>query len=509
MGRNAKVNQVILIIMDDVRASHLFDWIKEGKLPNMTKLANEGISCQKCITSFPSITYPCYPNIILGAYSGYYPKEGSGIPSYNWVNRTDPPSEGKRLPFIRNYNIGTHLYKISKDIGKNVQTIFEQAGEGNFLSAVNLIFRGSHFSSPTAHETAAIFKIVREAYKKPEKFFDNKEVPRISVIYVPQTDELMHHKGFDHPDYINEVLACDVYLGSLIQSLKDIGNYDDTAICITSDHGNYKAKIMSDIEPFFQQKGLIQYQPKKGIGDFDAEFGSVGFFNFKGKTWHHHPTIKQLQNFKPSGTGKGIKSLNLFEMLWKVPGVKLMYYCDDNNTPDRGIIHIERRDEKSGKKMKGQIEFDGHGINQKTKYSYETDDLFGYQNHQEAQKLLNNKAHTINEWLNATYQIDFPMFIDLLPRYFKNPRASDIVVSTCGEYGFGYEHGKTVATYPYTHDIALKTSMTVPLIIGGAPEIPCIKLDYCKTTDIVPTLLDLLGIKPHWSVVGNSLLNSK
>ena len=31
----------------------------------------------------------------------------------------------------------------------------------------------------------------------------------------------------------------------------------------------------------------------------------------------------------------------------------------------------------------------------------------------------------------------------------------------------------------------------------------------CKTTDVVPTLLDLLGINPHWSVVGNSILNYK
>jgi len=99
------------------------------------------------------------------------------------------------------------------------------------------------------------------------------------------------------------------------------------------------------------------------------------------------------------------------------------------------------------------------------------------------------------------------MIIDQIPRYFKNPRSCDIIVSTLGDYGFNYEHGKTANDFIYTHDIALKKSMVVPLIIGGSPEIPCNEIKYCKTTDIVPTLLDLLGIKPHWTVVGRSLLN--
>ncbi len=508
MNRTAKVNQVILIVIDDVRASHLYGWINRGKLPNMAQLAKNGISCQNCITTFPSITYPCYCNIITGAYSGYYPKEGSGIPTYHWVNRTDPPtSEGKKLPFIRNYGDGRQVWKISKDLGPNVQTIFEQAGEGNFLSALNVIFRGSLFQTPKKFETETTLKTIEEAYQEPEKFFSIKEVPKITVGYIPKTDDLMHHKGFDHPDYINEVLSCDEYIGSLLSTLKDTGYYEDTAICIISDHGNYKAQNMYDLEPFFQKKGLIPYIPKKEVGDFDAAFGSIGFFNFRGDTWHHHPTIKQMRNFEPSGIGS--KKLDLFETLWEIPGVKLMYYRDDNNTPDRGIIHLERRDKKTGKILKGRIEYDGHGKNQKTKYTFDSQDLFGYENHEDAKRFLDYKAHSIDEWLIATNQIDYPIFIDQLPRYFKNPRACDIMISTIGEYGFGYEHGKTVATYPYSHDIAIKKSMTVPLIIGGSLEIPSLEIPYCKTTDVVPTLLDLLGIKPHWSVVGKSLLNYK
>ncbi len=48
--------------------------------------------------------------------------------------------------------------------------------------------------------------------------------------------------------------------------------------------------------------------------------------------------------------------------------------------------------------------------------------------------------------------------------------------------------------------------MTVPLIIGGSSEIPLKEIPCCKTTDIVPTMLKILGKKPHKSVIGTSLV---
>jgi bisphosphoglycerate-independent phosphoglycerate mutase (AlkP superfamily) len=58
----------------------------------------------------------------------------------------------------------------------------------------------------------------------------------------------------------------------------------------------------------------------------------------------------------------------------------------------------------------------------------------------------------------------------------------------------------------YLHDIGLRRSTVVPLIIGGSNNIPIKKVSYCKITDIVPTLLKMLGKKPHPSVVGESLI---
>lgn len=505
MTRSAKVNQAILIILDDVRAEHLFKWMDEGKLPNIKKIAENGITCSNCVTSYPAITFPCYGNIVTGAYSGYFPKEGSGVPLYHWVNRMDPPSVSKKFPFIRNYGDRKQLLKINKDIGKNVKTIFEQVPGGNTLSSTCFLYRGAFFAlAENFFDVKPIFENIAKAFDKPEKYFSNKEVPLVTVGYVPHTDDAMHKKGFNHKDYINLLIECDKYLGSLINTLKKTGYYENTAIGIISDHGNFIGEKMYNLEPFFQQKGLIPYVPEKGTGDFDCNFGSVGFFNFPGETWHHHPTIQDMQKFKPSGIGK--PDLNLFDTLWKIPGVKFMYYRNDENTPDRGIIHIKYRQEKSEKEIEGMIEYQGFGKAQKTRYTVDSDDFYGYIDNEKSAKILDKRFHTIDEWLEATNHVDFPMIIDQIPRYFKNPRSCDIVISTLGEYGFGYEHGKTIPSSPFSHDNGLRSSMIVPFIIGGSLEIPAMDILYCKTTDMVPTLLGLLGIKSYSSVVGRSLL---
>ena len=507
MSGSAKVNHVILIILDCVRAEHLFKLMKEGRLPNIAKIAEDGIKCFNCVTSYPAITFPCFGNIVTGSYSGYFPKEGNAVPMYHWVNRMDPPSTSKKFPFIRNYSDRQQVLKINKDIGKNVKTIFEQSPEGNKLSSTCFLYRGAYFAlAENFLDVEPIFKNIADAFENPRKYFSNSEAPLITVGYVPHTDAIMHKVGFNHPNYINLVVECDKYLGSLMNSLKTTGYYDSTAVAMITDHGNYKAKNVADLEPFFQQKGLRPYVPKNGMGDFDCNFGAVGFFNFKGETWHHHPTIRQMQKFKPSGTKK--QELNLIETLWEIPGVKFMYYRDDNNKPEKGSIHIKYRDEKSERKIEGMIEYQGFGKEQKTKYTFNVEEFYGYNENEKSAKILDNRFHTIEEWLEATNHIDFPMIIDQIPRYFKNPRSCDIMVSTLGEYGFGYEHGKTVGTSPFSHDIGLRSSMIVPFIIGGSPEIPQMEISYCKTTDMVPTLLDLLGIKPHPSVIGKSILDA-
>ncbi len=486
-----------------------------------------GIYSENCITDFPPITYPTQVSLLTGTYTGNFKKEPChGVPLLNWMDRDRAP------PILREYAAkNLQIYKINNDMGNNCRTILEMVGEGNKASIAQFINRGSDYIFPERKTKLAMFylllkyfpgvkrRLIRsnsiiaqkliEVFEKPKKFFDNSEPPVASLLWFISSDLLMHKFGFDSYIYKLNLLHIDKVIGVLINNLKRMGYLEDTAIAITSDHGNYKADKVGNLNNFFRLKGLINYHPlKKPRGNMDiAYYSGVGFFYFKGNNnsnvrncWNR-PTLKELKIF-------GSEKVNLLVELLKINGSRLMYYSDDSNTFTKGTIYLKRKIKKSDKMITGRIEYEGIGSEYKTRYIMEDNDkdIFHFIDDDVASRLVNNKFHSTQEWLEATYHLDYPMFPDLLPRHFKNPRSADLIISNDEAIKFGIHHGKQKSKNLYDHDIGLRKCMVVPLIIGGSLDIPQKKVNTCKITDIVPTLLKLLGIKPHKSVIGRNLL---
>ncbi|MFW9828503.1 MAG: alkaline phosphatase family protein [Candidatus Thorarchaeota archaeon] len=514
-------------MIDDLRANHLFDFMKKGLLPNLRKLMENGIYSENCITDFPPITYPTQVSLLTGTYTGNYKKElCHGVPLLNWMNRDVAP------PALREYaSLDLQIYKINSDIGNNCKTIHEMVGDGNKSSIAQFINRGADYIFPerksklallylflryfpsvkkrmTRSNSVIVQKLI-EIFEKPKKFFNTPEPPITSSLWFMSSDLLMHKFGFDSQIYKLNLLHIDKVIGVLIDNLERLGYLNDTVIAITSDHGNYKANKIGNITPFFKRNGLVNFHPvkKRGANMDIAYYAGVGFFYFKGINnsnftdgWSP-PTLKELEYYGP-------KRINLLEQLFKIGGSQLMFYRDDHNTYKKGVIHLKRKIEHTGKIITGRIEYKGTGIDYRTRYisDNDTQDIFGFINHESASRLLDNKFHTIQEWLEATYRLDYPLHPDLIPRHFKNPRSADIILTNNESIKFGIHHGKQKSKNLYDHDIGLRTCMAVPLILGGSLEIPHKEIAFCKITDIVPTLLKILGKPPHKSVIGDNLL---
>ncbi len=488
---------------------------------------DNGIYSENCITDFPPITYPTQVSILTGTYSGHFRKEPShGIPLLNWMNRDVIP------PILREYgSINFQIYNINEEMGDNCRTLLEMVGDGNKASIAQFINRGSDYIFPERKTKLALFYLLLNYYpsvkrrlirsnsvivqklikifESPRKFFENSEPPIASSLWFMSSDLLMHKYGFDSYLYKLNLLHIDKVIGVLIDYLERSGYLDETAIAITSDHGNYKVNKIGNLNPFFKENSLINYHPLKSIrGNMDlAYYAGVGFFYFKGmnipdnKNGWARPNIKELENYGPN-------RMNLFEKLFNIRGSHLMFYRDENNTYKNGVIHLKRKFKKTGKILTGKIEYEGVGSEYKTRYISESDnlDIFNFVNDNLASQLLDNKFHSTKEWLEATYHLDYPMHPDLIPRHFKNPRSADIILCNDGTIKFGIHHGKQKSKNLYDHDLGLRKCMAVPLIIGGSIEIPQKKIEFCKITDIVPTLLKLMGKKPHESAIGGSLL---
>jgi len=486
-----------------------------------------GIYSENCVTDFPPITYPTQVSIITGTYTGDFRKEPShGVPLLNWMNRNVTP------PILREYGSkNLQIYKINEEMENNCRTILEMAGDGNKASIAQFINRGSNYVFPERKTKLAMFYLILKyfpsvrrrlirsnsiiaqklikVFATPRKFFNNSEPPIVSSIWFMSSDLLMHKFGFDSYLYKLNLIHIDKVIGVLIDELERLGYLDETAIAITSDHGNYKANKIGNLYDFFKQNGLTNYHPHKNIkGNMDlAYYAGVGFFYFKGinniniKNSWTRPTIKELENYGP-------KRINLLEKLFTIDGSCLMYYRDDTNTYKKGIIHLKRKVKHTAKIINGKIEYEGIGKEFKTRYISEDNDtdIFNFGHDNKANQLMDNKFHTSKEWLEATYHLDYPMHPDLITRHFKNPRSADIIINNDESIKFGIHHGKQKSKNLYDHDVGLRKCMVVPLIIGGSLEIPQKKVNVCKVTDIVPTLIKFIGKKPDKSVIGESLV---
>ncbi|NHI90964.1 MAG: hypothetical protein EAX96_00590 [Candidatus Lokiarchaeota archaeon] len=504
------IDRSIIFIMDDVRYDQFFKLLKEGFLPNIKKYVYDNSINSKCISIFPGITVPAQLAVQTGTYTDEF-----SVPGMHWWDRKDD--------IVRTY-ASLAGWELTQTLDKHIKTLYEQI-DGNSLNLFCQVYRGSTYNYPTVRGVILLylwyFYIKREninrgqefimrkildAFNNPKKFFKNKEEPRVVLSWGFPTDDTMHNFGYDSEEYHRALKLLDIWFGHLIEGwnkykgLKELGFLDETVFVFTSDHGNYKAKKVVDLVPFIENIGLKPIPVNlnlrkgkdrgKGLGDFDLAIGSLGQWYFRSKIHGERPNLNELKSFSE-------KDINLIDQLMNIQDTQILYYREDENTKDKGVIQILRK--KNSKIIEGAIEYN----KDKVKLIQEDGDLFEYQKFDSASKLIDGKYHDINEWLIGTHETDFPIICDQVARLFRNPNSCDILTSTLGNAVYNYEHGFTKNDHLYSHDLSRATK--VPLVIGGS-NFNATELEVTKISDLLPTIVKMLGGKIDKLVVGSPLV---
>ncbi|MBD3227837.1 MAG: hypothetical protein GF329_06585 [Candidatus Lokiarchaeota archaeon] len=496
----SKAERIIQIILDCVKADQFFSLLNEGKLPNIEKYFCNGLK-GNLTGIFPAITIPARLTLLTGTYPDHY-----DVPGMHFYERKKNKIHDCA---------SLHQFDVPNILGGDAKTIYEQI-DGNTADIFSVLFRGADYYYPTKWDVIKMYlwhfyikksnimlankftvKKLLKLFNKPRKFFSNNDAPRFVSVWFFSTDSIFHKLGNKSKEYIDNLIDIDKNLGDLIdgtnkfKGLKELGYFDDTVFIIGSDHGNYKAKKHIYLEPYFENNGLIPIKLKKREGNFDGAIDSLGQFYFLGED-DQRPTINQLKNYGPS-------KINIFEVLMNIEGMKLIYHRDDENTRDKGTIYIQYKDDENI--HGGIIDYN----RDKTRLSFTDIDFFGYSNDPKASKMLDGKYHTINEWLEHTHHLNFPMVADQVVRLFKNENSCDILCSTIEETIFHWEHGKTTKESLYGHDVATHDGVTTPLLISGG-NISKHTIPYSKSSDLVPTIVKILDGNLASSVVGKSLI---
>ena len=383
--------------MDDVRHDQFFKLINKGFLPNIKKYAFDNSIKGKCISIFPAITVPAQLAVLTGTYTDEF-----SVPGMHWWDRKED--------IVRTY-ASLAGWELTPTLDKHVKTMYEQIN-GNSLNLFCQVYRGATHNFPTVPRVILLYlwyfyilraNVIRgqefiiqkilQAFNKPRKFFKNGEEPRLVLSWGFPSDAIMHDYGSNSKEYHEALKFLDIWFGYLIEGwkrykgLKKLGFLDETAFIFTSDHGNYKGEQVMDLAPTIYKIGLKPIPVKlslrkgkasgKGLGNFDLAVGSVGQWYFRSKNPGERPTLDELKRFSD-------RKINLIEELLKIEGTNLLYHRENSYNKEKGSIKVIRNN--NGKQITGAIEYQGS----KTKLIFEGEDVFNYDKHPNASKLLMN-----------------------------------------------------------------------------------------------------------------------
>ncbi|MBD3228907.1 MAG: sulfatase-like hydrolase/transferase [Candidatus Lokiarchaeota archaeon] len=489
------IAHVILLIIDDVRYDQFFSLMESKHLPNIGKLKKNSF-WGKSITTFPSATVPAHITIMTGEYQDNYK-----IPLMNYYDRINRK--------FKNYSNNLKAFDLFKDMGE-INTLFDMLSEKNTCNVYEPVHRGASYNYPSKFKAIIkyiyyrffsdlnksnenVVKRIIKVFKNPKRFFNHESsiTPILTVAWFPATDLIMHNFGSESKEYLTALQSVDSAIGQLVNELKELNHLKDTAIVIVSDHGNYSAKELYNPQPFLASKGLLPLTKKKG--DYDMADGSVLGFYFSGDDNTHFKTKSSLQRYKDQ--------FNVIEIIKELKGIKWLAYRKDKNTLLKGTIEITRKINNQWKR--GYI----HYKNNKTRYEIEDEDILGYYRGKKKPDWLDHsKYYSLDEWLSFTHDLDFPIFPDQILRNFLNPNSCDLFASSMAEIVYNSVHGTVKKNFHvHAHDVALKCSMQVPLLIYHK-DFKEKNFKYSKTSDIVPTILTLLDKHIPRSLPGKSII---
>jgi len=492
----------VLLFVDGLGQAQLDRHLAAGNCPNIDKyLIRRGTRIKYAFSTLPSITYANTTTFLTGLAPGHH-----GIVGNRWFDRYRLLYED--YAYIKTYrNADTELA---------VPTIYDLLAERFTTSIQCAVRRGvTHTIDNWATSginwffgwytnvdklTAMRFELISDIANRVGRW------PGFVHAYFPALDETGHRFGLDCPRYAAAVRNVDAQIGRICDGLQQAGLLERTYLVLVSDHGFITTGTRRWIDPTAWLQGWHHLRVHEGLYLHDRYYDRAAYFAgidavvardgcrkaaiyLCGPNGWHEPADPELLDrlvkpLPPNATDQD-------QPIWRLEGLALTAYHPQPNlvriVNARGVATIRRT---------------WPGPTALYSYMPEHGDPLGYMDDPAIAAFVRTGPHTSRQWLAATATTRIPDFVGQIVEMFDSPRAGDLVLFAQPGWDFSPQdlagHGSIFAD-----------EMRVTMIFAG-PGIPAGKsLDYARTTDIMPTLVELLGagdrLKDIGRLDGNSL----
>jgi predicted AlkP superfamily pyrophosphatase or phosphodiesterase len=260
---------VILIVVDGVR----LDILMGADTPNIDNLTASGSFTWNAWTVTPSVTLAAIPSIFTGA-----------TPEVHGVTDWDGEIHAETI------------VEVFEEAGLPCAIV----GQDPILGGYSATYCTDYYSDPDPAEH--FMSIAIDLLRENDFYF--------IAIYDPVPDEMGHSYGSGSPQYREAIEDADYQIGRLVETLKELGVYENTLIVITPDHGmtgtSHSGGYETDIRIFsvWHGPGVKQgYEMADSIyipayGNYDETYVAHRIIDIA-------PTITELVGVRPPENSEG------------------------------------------------------------------------------------------------------------------------------------------------------------------------------------------------------------
>lgn len=219
---DSKPDPVLLISIDGFAATYL----NRFPVPNLRKLATEGVVARSLIPVFPTKTFPTHYSMVTGLYP-----DQTGVISNNMEDNNLPGrfSLRNREAIIdgRWYG-GEPIWNTIQRQGLSAATLFWVGSEAEIGGMRPDIWRP--YRSNMSYR--ARIDTVMKWLARPEE-----ERPDLVTLYLNRVDITGHRYGLESSELREAVAEADHWIGVLLEELEEAGFQDRLNLILVSDHG--------------------------------------------------------------------------------------------------------------------------------------------------------------------------------------------------------------------------------------------------------------------------------
>ncbi len=448
----------IMILADGACYHAMSALFNQGKLPHLRSEFIEKGSFLKGVTVFPSTTGPAY----MPYLSGYFPGT-CHVPGIRWFDKSQYAKGLFTRKRFRSY-VGPESLLMDYDFNPELATLFQLLPESyNIYSSFG---KGAKYQ-PTRFNKILFWyychltdrwdladrKALQYTFDVVEKDFD------FLFVVFPGIDEFSHLSSPNSEGAAKAYEHFDQDIGSLVEKLKQTNKYDDTLLCIVSDHGLSPCPKHFGVAEWLEARNYKTfYYPKILKRNFKmasmVSGNGMNHIYVKGKQgWGSRLTYAQLQAEFPE----------LIAGLLAESAVDVIL-CEEE---DRWVRIISKRGEARVRENKQGIQY--QVISQDPLALPKLPDF------------MDDKVA-----LKFTIDSDYPDALVQAAQLFRSSRTGDIVLSAAKGHDLrlGFEHPEHQSGHGALHN----EHMLVPIMFNHK-----FNTTYARSVDVFNTVLHHLG----------------